>query len=298
MTTFTDVIEETQSTLRGYTRNQDQTTWLTDPLPVWGADSMKVADANRVNATVVEIEDELIEIDKIDRQSSIVTIPPYGRGAQGSTPAAHPQGVRVISDPLFPRMRVKRAINDSILGLAGDLFDVRKDMIVYDCTKHGFALPAAASGILDIRWRVRDSARRWIPGETWDVNLSADTTDFPSGVSVDIGDRVEHGASVLVTYSADPVEFSADDDTLADVGLPESARDLLAYGAVWRLLSNLDGARLASQTLAGRELAERMPVNVNSNLTQQIWRIYQVRLDRERKALLSKYPGQIHKIRS
>lgn len=297
MTTFVDVVEEAQAVLRGWTRNHDQTTYLTEELPASGMDVMRVANADRINGQVVEVGDELIELDAVDRQGSFATIPPYGRGAQGSKVESHQVGAKVTADPLFPRLRVKQAINDAMLGFAGDLFTVRTNMLTYDCTKTGFGLPAETVGVLDVRWRTTGSSRTWLPVNGWDVHLSADKDDFPTGVQLDLFDRVDHGAQMLVTYAVDLLPFVDDTDTLTDVGLPDSARDVLVYGAVWRLLSNLDGARLASQTISGRELAERMPVSANSNLTAQIWRIYQVRLAAERRTLLDRYPGSIHKVR-
>lgn len=296
--TFADVAEETQAVLRGWTRHQDQATYLTELLPQTEAEILRVANADRLNGQVVEIDDELIELDQVDRQGSFATIPPYGRGAQGTQVSSHMAGSKVLSDPLFPRFRVKQAINDAVLGFAGDLFDVRKDLIAFDITKQGFSLPEATSGVLDVRWRRRGTSRAWVPVHNWDLYLVADDDDFPTGVQLDILEGgIPHDTSILVTYAVDPVPFAAATDTLADVGLQDSARDVLVYGAVWRLLSNLDGARLSSQTITGRELAERMPVSQQSNLTAQIWRIYQVRLAAERKALLDRYPGRIHRVR-
>ncbi len=297
MTTFSDLVEETLTVLRGYTRNQDQSTYLTAD---WDspATTFTVSKSSRINASVVEVGDELVEIDEVDRTTNVVTIPPYGRGVQGTTEvASYASGTKVTSNPTWPRHRVKRAINDTILAIGGSLFKIDKHTFTYDATKIGFELPASTSAIFDIRWRLPDAHLNWYPVINWDINLAADTTDFASGVSLDVLDFVRQGCDVSVTVGTDPAEFTTDASTLATVGLPDSCRDLLVFGAVWRLLSSVDAARLSNQSLTGMELADQSQPNMGSNLTQQIWRVFNIRLTAEIAEQQRRYPGKIHRVR-
>lgn len=297
MTTLSDLVEETLSVLRGYTRNQDQSTYLTAS---WTspASSFTVAKANRLNASIVEVGDELVEIDEVDRTTNVVTVPPYGRGVQGTTAvASYPSGTKVTSDPTWPRARVKRAINDTILAVGGSLFNISKYTFTSDSTKVGFGIPATTSAIFDVRWHLQDGYQNWWPVNEWDINLNADTTSFPTGVSLDVFDAITHGSTVSVTVGLDPVIFASDSSTLVDVGLPESCRDVLVFGAVWRLLSSVDAARLSTQSLSGLELADQSQPNQGSNLTQQIWRVFNIRLTAEIAEQQRRYPGKIHRVR-
>lgn len=297
MTTFASLVEEVLSVLRGYTRNQDQSTYLTS---AWTspATTFSVAKASRVNASIVEVGDELVEIDEVDRTLNTVTVPPYGRGAQGTTTvSSYPSGTKVTANPTWPRFRVKKAINDTIQAVGGSLFNIQKYTFTADATKVGFGIPATTSAIFDVRWRLPDGYNNWWPVDNWDINLSADTTDFPTGVSLDILEGLTHGCSVSVTVGQDPAEFVSDSDTMTTIGLPESCRDVLVYGAVWRLLSSVDAARLSNQSLTGLELADQSQPQLGGNLTQQIWRVFSIRLTAEIAEQQRRYPGKIHRVR-
>lgn len=298
MTTFADTIEEVGAVLRGYTRNQDQSTYLTADF-VNGDTSFTVAKGSRLNSAVVQIGDELIEVDDIDRVSGVVTVPPYGRGAQGTTAVAtHLTNSRVTSNPTFPRFRIKKAVQDSVLALGGLLFNVSKYTFSSDATRLSFGLPANTSAVFDVRWLTPGSDHNWQPITSWGINLAADLTDFPTGVSIDIADSMTPGMDVSVTVGLDPVEFTDESDTLADIGVNESARDLLVYGAVWRLLSGVDAARLSSTSLTGAELVDQTQPSQYGNLTQQIWRVYQIRMQAEVAEQQRRHPGKIHRVRS
>ena len=298
MTTFADIIEETSAVLRGYTRNQDQSTYLTADFSN-GDSSFTVAKGSRLSSAVVQIGDELIEVDDVDRVSGVVTVPPYGRGAQGTDiTATHLTNSRVTSNPTFPRFRIKKAIQNNVLSLGDLLFDVQRHVFAADSTRLSFELPASTSAVFDVRWLTPDSTGNWQPVLNWDVNLSADLTDFPSGVSIDIADYIAEGCDVIVTVGVDPSEFTDDSDTLASVGISEPARDLLVYGAVWRLLSGVDAARLSSTSLTGAELVDQTQPSQYGNLTQQIWRVYQIRMQAEVAEQQRRHPGKIHRVRS
>ena len=78
----------------------------------------------------------------------------------------------------------------------------------------------------------------------------------------------------------------------------ESARDPLVYGAVWRLLSGVDAFRLSSTSLTGAELVDQTQPSQYGNLTQQIWRVYQIRMQAEVAEQQRRHPGKIHRVRS
>ena len=79
MTTFIDLINETNLALTGYTNRQDQATYLTAALSAT-AFTFTVQDGTVLTRGLVEIDDELIWVDSFDRTSNTATIPAYGRG--------------------------------------------------------------------------------------------------------------------------------------------------------------------------------------------------------------------------
>lgn len=294
MTTFNDLIHETLAVLRGYTRNQDQSTYLTADFND-GDTSFTVAKGNRLSAQIVEIGSELIEVDEVDRVTGVVTVPGYGRGAMGTTAeTTHLSGAKVTSNPTWPLFRVKKALNDTVLSFAGLLFDISTTTLTCDPTVLGYELPAGTSAVLSVKWKVPGVSRAWIPVRFWDIVMDADTDDFATGIALNVEDSIPAGASIKVTLGVDPVEFTDETDTLTDVGIGESARDVLVYGAVWRLLSGVDAARLATQTVSGLELADQSQPQTYTNLTQQIWRVYQIRMQAEIAEQQRRLPGKVH----
>src|SRR4030095_16564585 len=75
---------------------------------------------------LLEIDDELILVKKFDKPTGIVTVigglSGTGRGAEGSVAAAHSVDTLITDDPMYPRARIKEAINDTILGTYPDLW--------------------------------------------------------------------------------------------------------------------------------------------------------------------------------
>ena len=85
-------------------------------------------------------------------------------------------------------------------------------------------------------------------------------------------------------------EMTASTDTLAAAGHSETQRDLLVYGAMWRLVQSLEPSRLNLDAVENEERAKFSPVGAASQLTRQYLAIFERRLDEERQRLLQLYP--------
>jgi len=84
MTTFNEMVEEVLINLEGFTLRQDRTTYLTAAID---SDDLTIALASgdNIGKGIVEIDDELIHIDSVDRSDRSATISPFGRGYRGTT---------------------------------------------------------------------------------------------------------------------------------------------------------------------------------------------------------------------
>ena len=78
MSTFVNLIDETNLALTGYTNRQDQATFLTADIGSTDT-TFTVADGTVLTRGLVEIDDELIWVDSFDRTTNTATIPGYGR---------------------------------------------------------------------------------------------------------------------------------------------------------------------------------------------------------------------------
>ena len=102
MATFSDIVNEVQIRLSGYSQRQDQATHLTAALTSSGL-SLTVADGSVLSRGLVEIDDELLWVASFDRTTGVATVAPYGRGFRGTTATTHASGSRVTIAPSFPR---------------------------------------------------------------------------------------------------------------------------------------------------------------------------------------------------
>ena len=79
MTTFNDLAEEVLINLEGFTMRQDRTTYLTAAIDNNDL-SMALASGDNIGKGIIEIDDELIHIDSVDRSDRSAVISPFGRG--------------------------------------------------------------------------------------------------------------------------------------------------------------------------------------------------------------------------
>ena len=123
MTTYNDMIEEVLINLEGFTLRQDRTTYLTAGI---GDNDLSIALASgdNIGKGVLEIDDELLHIDSVDRSDRSAVISPFGRGYRGTTAASHALNTKVTFSPSFPRLSVKRAINDTIRAIYPSVYGV------------------------------------------------------------------------------------------------------------------------------------------------------------------------------
>jgi hypothetical protein len=113
MPTLGDIKGRIKQLLQGYTRNQEQISWLTAPMLV--TDTSFTADLGTVSGItrgLVEIDDELLLVNMFNAQTGLVSIAagPNGRGVENTTAAAHSVNAIVTNDPDFPAQRITEAL--------------------------------------------------------------------------------------------------------------------------------------------------------------------------------------------
>ncbi len=122
-------------------------------------------DAQCIGKGVIEIDDELIWIDTFDKANNNLTVAPgFGRGFQGTTAAPHAQYAQVTLAPTFPRVSIKKAINDTINSYYPKLWAVSYTTFTFNASQTTYALPDDAEQILFMSWQTTGSSQR--PGRT------------------------------------------------------------------------------------------------------------------------------------
>ena len=162
MTTFNDMVEEVLINLEGFTLRQDRTTYLTAAIDNNDL-TIALASGDNIGKGIVEIDDELIHIDSVDRSDRSATISPFGRGYRGTTAASHTLNTKVTFAPSFPRLSVKRAINDTIRAVYPNVFGVASTTFTFNPSVTTYSLPTEAETVLAVSWDTIGPSNEWLP---------------------------------------------------------------------------------------------------------------------------------------
>lgn len=293
MTTLGQTIEETLSMLRGYVRDQELSTHLTGGINST-ATSISVNDATVLSRGRAEIGSELVWVDSVNRSSNTATIAPYGRGMDGSSAASHSVNDRVIFQPLFPRYRVKQAINETIRSVSGPLFGIGSTSFSANPVYVTYALPADVNWIISAHWQTVGPTREWIPLDRYTLNKTANTATWPTGHTIDIYDSISPGRTVSIKYGKDLSVLNDESDDFTACGLQERARDCVVYGAAYRLLSSVDMGLIATRAVESNTLDSKVTVGSGQNASKFMFQLFQSRLQEERDYLNNNNPIQPH----
>ena len=296
MSTYNDLVEDALAILRGYVISQDQSTHLTAAIDsddlVWS-----VGDASRLSAGRCAVDNETVYIDSFDTTNNTITIAPYGRGMDGSEAESHESLAQVINNPRFPRHRVKRAINDTIkqVGSVG-LFAVSNEFFDTESNVVSYEMPVEAVRIIDVQFEAADD--KWIQLRNWKFDQSISDATHSTGKAVVTG-LLPADRNMQVTYAYDPTELDADSDEFEETtGLPESCRDVIVFGACWRLLSAIGPGQLDSAAISAQDLdARRQQGQQEASESLQMYRSFSQRLNEERARLLDRYTTPTNNVR-
>ena len=304
-TTLSDMINEVSMNLSGYTLTQDRSTYIKSAVAATASSSaspivLSLGSTDNVGKGIVEIDEELFWIDTYDRVGNTATVAPYGRAYLGTTLATHAVDAKVTIAPTFPKFSIKRAINDTIKGLSGTLFAADTTTITYSSAVSTYRLPATGTSlgirnVLSVAYESIGPSKEWIPIRSWRFDSNANATSFTSEQTISIYDMITSGRTIQIVYSKDPTAFTTNAEVFTtQTGLPESCRDLVITGSIYRLLANLDPARAAMVSPQADEVDSKRPYGSSQSLTRNIYALYTQRLAEEVKSQQNRYPIRVH----
>jgi hypothetical protein len=295
MPTLSDLIDEVRTNLQGYTLRQDRITYLTSAITSAQTEIVVGSQSNLAKG-IIEIDDELLWIDSFDKASNTLNvIPGFGRGYQNTTAAPHAQYAQVTLAPTFPRVFIKKAINDTINSFFPKLWAVASTTFTFNASQVTYPLPDDAESILYVSWQTTGSSEEWLPVNRWRADGMANVASFNTQNTINLYENIQPGRTVQVWYTIEPNTLDASTDDYADVtGLPESSADVVVLGASYKLLSYLDAGRI-NLTSAEADLADsKIPSTAGAGASRYIFALYQQRLNEEALKLADKYPIRIH----
>ena len=306
-TTLTNMMDEVQVNLAGYTFQQDRTTYISSNVTTTTSSSnspliLSLGSTESLGKGIVEIDEELLWVDSYDRVANTATVAPYGRGYLGTTAATHTADAKVTIAPTFPRFNIKRAINDTIRSLGANIFAMKTTTFTFNAAISTYAFANLdIKNILTVHWQEIGPSKEWRPIRKYDFDAVANPEAFGyvSGTdkvqTITLGEAPISGRTVKVVYATDPAPFTTNSQVYTtQTGLPESTRDVVILGAAYRLLSFLDPARAAQVSPQADETDSKRPYGASQTATKQLYALYSQRLAEETKAQQQNYPPKVH----
>lgn len=290
MTTLAQMVDDVRAYLRSYTRDQELSTHLTASVNQ-SALQLSVGDAALVSRGRIEIDDELLWVDKVDRTNNTVTLAPYGRGMDGTTASTHGINSRVIVQPLYPKQMVKDTINQIIGGLGNQLYAVDTTTLNATPRSVAYELPANTERVLSVTSNYDsvygdvEYVRRW----KFDPNSSTATT----GKGLFIYEPTATGQTLTVTYFRKP-ELLADGDSFADSLLPSTSYDVIVLGAAARLMATSSAYMSSTRAIEPAALDQRNDSQQVLQQSRYLFTLFQQRLEEEKEQLLHSFVTRAH----
>ncbi len=294
--TFDQLVSRVKQQLLGYTRDQASISSLTASMsPTDTTFQVDTETAINLSRGLIEIGDELILVKKYDRSTGTVTVTAgtSGRGVEGTTASAHNVNDIVTDDPMYPRARVKEAINDTINATFPDLWVFGNYEFPKIAARYEYPIPAEVEDVYKVTVNTIGPSAVWFPLSSWRFNPSASVTSgqvkptpTPTGKSIQImRDFIVPGRNIRVEYIKRPTPLVNGTDDFSLTGYPDRYIDLITYGACWRLLPAYESARLQQQAIEATERAPLVPTGAGSNASKYYMALYQQRLAEERTRL-------------
>jgi len=297
MPTFNDLVDEVKANLQGYTLRQDRITYVTNSGGLTTTSSaITVGSTSNLAKGIIEIDDELIWIDNFDKANNTLNVAPgFGRGYMGTTASPHSQYAQVTLSPTFPRNVIKKAINDTVRSLYPKLFAVGSTTFTFNASQVTYALPDDCREVLYMSWQTTGSSLEWLPIRKWRFDPLANTPTFNTQKTINLYENIQPGRTVKVWYTMVPDTLDANTDDFVDVtGLPESAQDVIVYGACYRLLSFLDAGRINLSSAEADLNDSKIPSSAGSSVSKYVFALFQQRLQEEALKLSDQFPIRIH----
>jgi hypothetical protein len=289
---FAEMVEETIGLLNDWTGQVAQQCTLAlalDPAAL----VLTVDDGQALGRGLVEVEEELVYVSAFDLAGNTGTIPPWGRGQQGTVAAAHPLGARVTTTPRPPRDRVKKALNQAVHGVYPDLFAVFTDEQPA-AERAEYPLPAVARWVIDVQVQTTGLPVEWARARSWRLNTAADPTDFPTGVTLTLPETPT-GYPIRTIYAAEPVPLvNAGDDFTTVTGLHAGVADLVVMAAASQLVLAQELSRGQLATVEQSQRTQLVSTGASMAASRFLRQEYGLRVAAEKRRLLALHPSRPH----
>lgn len=301
MATFIDLVSQVKQELIGYSKDQATITYLTQPMTA--TDTTFMVDTETVKAItrgIIEIDDEMMLVKKFDPASGVVTIMANlnGRGYAGTTATTHAADAIVTSDPRYPQIRIKEAINQTITSVFPRLWVFGNYEFQKVAPQFEYELPVDVENVYKVTFDTIGPSMLWQPSQQWRFNSTASIDPVnatTTGKSLQILDRIVPGRKIRVIYRKKPANLvNNSDDFVTVTGFPDRYLDLIRYGATARMLSANESARLQQQAIESTERSPLVPTGAATQAASYYWGLFERRVAEEEDRMFNLYEQYQH----
>ena len=264
--------------------------------------------------SVIEVGQELMLCKALDTVSDQVTVV---RGVRGTTASAHSSGATIKIAPPFPRKNVFDAVCDQIKNLYPTLFAVETKSV---SAKVGYIplsgtsdnyLVAPISAISQMTDFSAGSDETGIIYQGVAVELvdlpnpftytDADgnsqtityTNNAPNKVNALQVYGVSSGHTVFVTFKKKFIEPTAEDNTLAEIGLENEYEPIIMAGVAAQIIAGRDIPTATADYITDQLSTSTFPVNSAANIRTSLLRYQNDLIEQARKDLRARYPEPV-----
>jgi hypothetical protein len=261
--------------------------------------SPQITSGSGITPSVIEVQDELMYVANATFTASPASLTcQVLRGWRGTTQATPSTPDHARLNPRFPRAAVKRAINDTIAGLYPRLFVIKTTEINYQANRATYDLPADARNVIAVTVQHNPSSPDWSASRYWRMdNQGGSGSATGKVISVRDGNP---GRKIRVTYTAEPATLPANSSDFAAIsGLPDWVREVVVYGACWRLVSFADASNAFSTSAEQRLINDNQQggQSKSQSLARYFLGMFETRLAEAEGRMQDLYPAPRHYIR-
>ena len=254
------------------------------------------------------------DIDTINNNITVV------RGARGTTAAAHTAGDLIKIAPVFTRKGVFDAVCDQIKNLYPTLYAVET---VTSTSGTGYTLLGSydspgTNNYLVTPIKALSQYTDWSAGSDQTgltfKGVAVEMIDLPNPftytdstgtertITYTTGPSVVHalqfagiasGHTVYVTFKKKFIDPTAEDNTLANIGLENEYEPIIMAGAAAQMLSGRDIPAATSDFITDQLAVSTYPVGASSNIRNGLLSYQATLIDQAKKDLKARYPEPV-----
>ena len=285
---------------------------------VFNGDLLSVEEEDALDAgAIIEIGQELMICTDLNAVTNTITVT---RAARGTTATSHSAGDIIKIAPPFPRKNVFDAVCDQIKNLFPTLFAVETQSVT---TGTGYTLlgsqetPGTNNYIVSILSAISQYTDFTQNSDTTGVNFSpvtcslvelpnpftfTDSDGNSKTITYTTGPSVVHaiqfaniatGHTAHVTFKKKFIEPTAEDNTLANIGLEDEYVPIIMAGVAAQMLAGRDIPSATTDYITDQLSVSNFPVGSSNSVRNSLLQYQQLLVNQARKYLRAKYPEAV-----